>query len=97
MAEGRDSKQVEGGFVAIAHPAFAVDYCHSGLHVVKHLAVVSLLGHDFMTLLVEDVPEPVECLVEPAADDAAFVKSEVKFLVFQGIQHIRDLLPCPYP
>lgn len=61
--------------------------------MVKHLAVVSLLGHDFMALLVEDISEPVESLVEPAADDAAFVESEVKFLVFQGIQHIRDLLP----
>ena len=95
MAESRDSQQVEGSFVAIAHPAFAVDYCHSRLYMVQHLAIVSLLGHDFVSLLVEYVPEPVEGLVESAADDAAFVKSEVQLLVLQGIQHVCDLLPHP--
>ena len=63
--------------------------------MVKHQSVILLLLHNFASLLVEDAAQTVEGLVESAADEPSFVKSEIQFLVLKGIEHVCDLLPHP--
>ena len=59
-------------------------------HMVEHETEVLFLLYDFMTFLVEYTSQTVQSPVEFPSDQAAFVKSEVEFLIFESIHHIGD-------
>ena len=72
-----------------------IDDSNSGVDMVKHLAEVLFLLDYLAPFLVKNVSQTVQGAVEIPADHSAFVKSEVKFLVFQGIQHICNFASHP--
>ena len=56
--------------------------------MVQHLPVIAFLFHDFAALLVKDAPDSVKRAVKAPAEQRFFIKSEIEFLVLQGIQYV---------
>ena len=88
MSECGYPEQGKGCPVAIVDPSVLFNSSYSCPDVVEHKAVVLFLLDDLATFLVEDVAHTVQDPVETLTGTMPFVKTEIKFLVFQGIKHI---------